>query len=93
MDLAYIKSVLRQIKVLAWKNALLKWRHVSVLLIELAIPIIIVLAIYGLKEISLPKYVGPVAPESYNPSYSLESLLDGHQTFGSICYGTSLVWR
>ena len=93
MDWDYIKSVARQIKVLAWKNGLLKWRHLSVLIIELAIPILIVIAVYGLKIISLPKYEGPDAPYYYNPSDSLERMLDGHQTFGEYCTTRNLVWR
>ena len=93
MDFAYIKSIARQVKVLAWKNGLLKWRHVSVLIIELAIPIIIVLAVYGLKQVDPPKYVGPDTPGYYRQSDTLKSLLDGHQSFGEYCGGRSLVWR
>ena len=64
----------RQFRVLAWKNALLKIRGWGTLLLEIAVPTAIIIALGGIKS-AIPNTVLKAAyPSDYTPSSSLDSL-------------------
>ena len=55
-------TIFRQVTILAWKNAKLKFRHFSTLILELVIPIGMMMALWGIKLANKPKFSGPTIP-------------------------------
>ena len=79
----------RQFRVLAWKNALLKCRGWGTLLLEIAVPTIIIILLGVIKNI-IPIITVPQAfPAGYSPSGSLDSL---YTTNAPFCRGQNLVY-
>ena len=92
MDTVYLKTLYIQIKVLAWKNFILKFRHWSVLLFEFLIPVTIILGLWGIKQAVHPRILGPDLPTSYEHSNSFKSQYS-HENYGNVCWRRNLVWR
>lgn len=81
----------RQFRVLAWKNALIKWRHCTVLIVELAIPVLILIALGGLKSIFKPSITKESIPNFYYPSSGTFSTFEA-QYIPPACFSANLVW-
>lgn len=83
----------RQFGVLAYKNFLIKRRHCIVLILELAFPIIVIIALGGLKSIVKPKLINESIPSSYYPSSGTFNNFDLVQyDVVPPCYSANLVW-
>jgi len=71
-----------------WKNMLLKFRNPITLIVELLIPTVVLLGIYGLKA-SLGKTKNKEnIPDYALPTYGLQELYDQ-----PVCIGENLLWR
>jgi hypothetical protein len=69
-----------------WKNFTLKFRNWSTLLLELAVPIILLIAISQLQKVVTPTIVKETIPSNilYNPDLT--------SAYGFNSCGTNLVW-
>ncbi len=79
-----------QLKVLAWKNYILKTRNWSILLLELVVPVAVILGMWGLR-------IGAVTPVKVKVSLP-SSPSSVPSDFGSMYYGfcgtgQNLVWK
>lgn len=90
MDEVY--AIFRQVKVLAWKNFILKKRHISILFLELLIPTAIMMGLWGIKVANKPKFSGPDIPNNYQFSQPVNELYSD-QSYDWKCTGRTLVWR
>ena len=80
---------LRQFRVLAWKNAILKIRGWGTLLLELLIPIVIIILLGVVKNAIPTKTV----PQSFPSDYSSSSSLDTLYTYNApTCRDQNLVY-
>lgn len=85
-----IKIIISQVRILAWKNLTLKFRHFSVLLLELCIPTAIIIGLWGIKLANPPRISEPYIPNEHEYSSSFQGM---YEDYGSKCWGRSLVWR
>ncbi len=86
-----LKQFFIQFKALAWKNAILKWRYVFVLLLEIAIPTLILLALGAIKNAVKPEFTDANMPTTMYWNENFEGLYTSVQS--TPCTGESLVWR
>jgi ATP-binding cassette, subfamily A (ABC1), member 3 len=78
----------RQFRVLAWKNALLKYRGWGTLLLEILVPTVIII-ILGAVKLVIPTVT---VPETFPTSYSTSSTLNNlYTTNAPLCRGQNLV--
>ena len=85
-----LKQFFVQFKALAWKNAVLKWRYVFVLLLEIAIPTLILLGLGVIKNAVKPSFIDVNIPTQMYPADSLQNM---YVNAGQDCSGENLVWR
>ena len=78
----------RQFKVLAWKNYLLKIRRWQILLMEILIPIIIIIALGGVKQAIGQTTYSPTYPQNFHDVSSFDNL---YTLNAPICSGDNLV--
>jgi hypothetical protein len=55
-----------QLKVLCWKNRTLKLRHWSTLLLELSLPTIVLLALWGIMNVTKPSIIAESTPSNFD---------------------------
>ena len=79
----------RQFKVLAWKNYLLKIRGWQILLMEIIIPIVIIIALGGVKVAIGQTTYSETYPQNYHDVTAFDDLYTRNPTD---CLGDSLVW-
>ena len=79
---------LRQFRVLAWKNAVLKYRGWGTLLLEIVVPTVIIILLGVVKSVIPIKTVPEAFPISYSASSTLDSL---YTTNAPFCRGQNLV--
>ena len=85
---AFCRHLLNQVMVLAWKNRVLKIRHWSTLLCELALPCLIMFALVQIKMAIQPSNTAQSFPSEFNyvsqtgvlsPSYDIFSFVPYYQ--------------
>ena len=85
----FCDQFLRQFRVLAWKNAILKYRGWVTLLLEIVVPTVIIILLGVVKSV-IPIVTVPEAfPSGYSASSSLNSL---YTTDAPFCRGQNLVY-
>ena len=85
----FCDQFLRQFRVLAWKNALLKCRGWGTLILEIVVPTIIIILLGVVKSVIPIVTVPESFPISYSASSSLNSL---YTTNAPFCRGQNLVY-
>jgi hypothetical protein len=71
-------QIWKQFRILLWKNFLLKSRRWSTFLLEIFIPAIILIGIWGLSLVATTKTIPesiPSLPQDYVPSFEVSSKL------------------
>ena len=87
----YLFTLFTQVKVLAWKNFKLKFRHFSVLMLEILVPTAIVLGVWSIKLAVNPKTVGPDLPDAYSSVNQFKAQFHS-ESYRGVCNGRNLVW-
>jgi hypothetical protein len=86
-----IKQFYTQFKALVWKNAVLKIRHIFVLVLEIAIPVLILLALGAIKEVAKPSFSRENIPTTMYVNDDLSTMYN--PPYGIGCTDSNLVWR
>lgn len=85
-----VKQFYIQFKALVWKNAVLKFRYIFVLLLEIAIPVLILIALGALKDVAKPSFSRENIPTTI---YLNNDLNDMYNPGWMGCTDANLVWR
>ena len=86
-----VKQFYTQFKALVWKNAVLKFRYIFVLLLEIAIPVLILIALGALKNVAKPSFSRENIPTTIYLNDDLSNMYN--PKYGMGCTDANLVWR